>query len=96
MKIKFREPTNMPIFNDPYLTDTNQPQDRAIRREHRMINFWVKQAAPDAFSPMTAGEKVRRGILIFLGVCVAVAVVLIGIYMVRNFGALGETGNFFR
>lgn len=95
MKYTPKDPTNMPVFNDPYLTDTNQPQDRAVRREHRMINFWVKESQNDVFAPMTTGEKVRRGILIFLGIAAAVAVVIIGIYMVRNFGELGETGNFF-
>ena len=95
MKYTPQDPGNMPVFNDPYLTDTNQPQDRAVRREHRMINFWVKQAAPDVSAPMSTGEKIRRGILIFLGICVAVAVILIGIYMIRNFGELGTTGGRF-
>lgn len=78
------------IFNDPYLTDTNQPQDRATRREQRMINLWVKEKQTDTEGfPMPIGEKVRRGILIFLGICAAVAAILIGIYMIRNFGKLG-------
>ena len=98
MKLTSKDPADMPVFNDPYLTDTNQPLDRAMRRERRMINFWVKRPASDAdvFAPMTTGEKVRRGVLLCLGACIAVAVILIGIHMVRNFGALGETGNFFR
>ena len=84
MKIKFRDPTNMPIFKDPYLADTNRPRDKSARREHRMINFWVKEnaAGDDTVLPMSAGEKIRRGVLIFLGVCVAVAAIVCGIYVV--------------
>ncbi len=94
--MKLSDPTNMPVFNDPYLTDTNQPQDRAVRRERRMINFWVKEGRTDTEGfPVSTGEKVRRVLLVCFGIAIAAAAVIIGIYMVRNFGELGETGNFF-
>lgn len=85
MKIRYRDPANMPIFNDPYLADTNAPRDKAVRRQYRMINFWVKEDITDdsVVLPMSTGEKIRRGILIFLGICVAAAAIVCGIYVVR-------------
>ena len=84
MKFTSHDPTNMAIFRDPYLGDTNAPQEKAVRRQNRMITFWVKENQTDVETllPMTTGEKIRRGILIFLGVCVAVAAIVCGIYVV--------------
>lgn len=84
MKFRFRDPTNMPVFSDPYLADTNAPRDKDSRRQNRMINFWVKENVSDeeAILPKSTGEKVRRGVLIFLGICIAVAAIVCGIYVV--------------
>lgn len=85
------------IFNDPYFTDTNQPQDRAVRRENRMINMWVKEGQTDSEGfPVPTGVKIRKVVRICLGIAIAAVAVVIGIYMIRNFGQLGETGNYFR
>ena len=95
--MKLSDPTNMPVFRDPYLADTNAPRDKAVRRQHRMINFWVKEDITDdsAILPMSTGEKIRRGVLIFLGICIVFAVILVFVYMIRNFGQLGKTGGKF-
>ena len=90
MKFRYRDPANMPIFNDPYLADTNAPRDKAVRRQYRMINFWVKEDITDdsAILPMSTGEKIRRGNLIFIGICVAVAAVVCSIFVIKYWAGI--------